>query len=200
MICVRGPVRGINRLPTVCRISYQQTNGGKKASRERPHHVIGCLVDEAGQLGLVGAIHEEESEAVIRVHNLDLGQVIVAIEGESVEDDLAVDEMGLVWARKGTVSNILLDSGSSFRGRYRDLEELERFVFPDLSVSVCQCTPVGMIWIDTSSTQSGYGAESSWHEASINVIGNSTASNTCIRSVSTTALQAYRSTKTKPQP
>jgi len=142
MICIRGPVSCIYRLPTVCRVSYKQTNRGKKASRERPHYVIGCLVDKAGQLGLVGAIHEEEAEAIICVHDLDLGKVIITIEGQSMEDDLAVDEIGLVWAGKGTVSNILLDSGSSFSGRYRDLEELERFVFPDSSVRVCQCTPV----------------------------------------------------------
>ena len=59
-----------------------------------------------------------------------------------MEDNIAVDEIGLVRPGERAVLDILLDPGLGFRRRDSDLEERERFIFPDLSVSICQSIPV----------------------------------------------------------
>jgi hypothetical protein len=66
------------------------------------------LVDEGGELWLVGCVEEEVAEAIVRVHDLDLGDVVVPVEGEGMEDDVGVD--GVCSAGAGEVAG--LDVGS----------------------------------------------------------------------------------------
>jgi hypothetical protein len=66
------------------------------------------LVDEGGELWLVGCVEEEVAEAIVRVHDLNLGEVVVAFEGECMEDDVGVD--GVCFAGAGEVAG--LDVGS----------------------------------------------------------------------------------------
>lgn len=89
-----GPIGGVDGLDAVGRVGDEDADGGEQPGGEGAADVGGRLVEEGGELGLVRGVEEEEAEGVVRVHDLDLGQVVVAVEGQGVEDDVTVDGVG----------------------------------------------------------------------------------------------------------
>lgn len=91
VVGARCPVAGVDFVGAEGRVGDEHADGSVEAGGECAADVGGGLVDEGGELLLVGCVQEEVAEAVVRVHDLDLREVIVAIEGEGMEDDVGVD-------------------------------------------------------------------------------------------------------------
>ncbi len=124
MVGGSGPVGGILGLESVRRVRNNDTDARQEASRESATDVVCGLIDEAGELRLVGGVEEEEPEAVVCVHDLDLAEIVVPFQGEGVEDDVAVDEVRLVRAGELASGDVGVDAGSCFRGGDGDFKEL----------------------------------------------------------------------------
>lgn len=102
------PVAGVDCVGPEGGVGNEHADRGVETGGECAADVAGGLVDEGGELRLVGGVEEEVAETVVRVHDLDLGEVVVPVEGEGMEDDVGVD--GVCFAGAGEVAG--LDVGS----------------------------------------------------------------------------------------
>ena len=66
-------------------VGHDEADGCAQAGGERTQDVEGGLVQEGGELGLVGGVEEEVSETVVRVHDVDGLELRVAVQGKRVE-------------------------------------------------------------------------------------------------------------------
>ena len=70
------------------RVGDDEADRGAQAGWEGTQDVQRRLVEEGGQLGLVGGVEEEVSEAVVGVHDVDSLEFGVAVERERVKRDV----------------------------------------------------------------------------------------------------------------
>lgn len=79
MVRIIRPIRRVHSIPTVRWIRDKEADGVTQSDGERSADVGRCLVEEGSQLGVVGAVDEEEAEAGVGVHYADEGLVVVAV-------------------------------------------------------------------------------------------------------------------------
>ena len=173
------PVGSVDVLEAVSRISDEDADGSQQAGGEGAEDVGGGLVEEGRQLGLVGGVEQEEAEGVVGVHDLDLREVVVALEGEGVEDDVRVDGGGGVGPGEAAAGDVGGDARSGFGGGHGHAEELEGGVFPYLREFIGERDPVAMIGVDAGAGEGCDAAEGGWHEGSVDVVRDPAASDTC---------------------
>ena len=131
---------------------------------------------------MVCCVEEEVAKAVVCVHDVDRLEAVIALEGEGMEGNRGgVNAGGLV----GTVVECGgigegLETGFGGRGWNGDGEELQGFVFPDLSVGGGEGGPVGMVGKDggVELRQCRDAAECGRNKSCVDVVWDMTASNT----------------------
>lgn len=82
------------------------------------------------------------AEAIVCVHYFYLRQIVVAIQGEGVEDNVCVDAGGLVGACEGRSVLVGFDKVLGLDLWDRHLEEGQGLIFPDLGKVVSLLSPV----------------------------------------------------------
>lgn len=100
------PILGVDWVAAEGRVGDEHADAGVETSGECAADIVGGLVEEGGELRLVGRVEEEVAEAVVRVHDLDLGEVVVAVEGEGMEDDVRVDRVCFAGAGEVAVLDV----------------------------------------------------------------------------------------------
>ena len=91
MVCTGCPVLGIDGVGTKGRVGNEHTRVSHKAGWEGAPDIGSSGVDQAGELVVVGCVEEEMAVAVICVHDFDFVEVIISVQSEGVECDIAVD-------------------------------------------------------------------------------------------------------------
>jgi hypothetical protein len=80
-----GPVCSIHGVVSVCWVGNKHADICHETGREGTLDVIGSGVEEGSQLSIIGCVEEEVTEARIRVHDFYLGEVVISVQGESME-------------------------------------------------------------------------------------------------------------------
>ena len=92
------PVLRVHGCTAECWVRDEHAGRGHQACWEGAADVGGGVVEVGGELGVVCGVEEEVAEAIVRVHDFYLGKVVVAVQGEGVEDNVRGDGGGLVGA------------------------------------------------------------------------------------------------------
>lgn len=102
MIGAVGKVPGVDWLIAKCGVGYDHAGIGHQTGWEGTPDVRGGLVDEECKLRLVCGVEEEMAEAVVGMHDLDLGEEVMVhvrtVQGEGVEGDVPINGICLVRA------------------------------------------------------------------------------------------------------
>jgi len=175
MIRAIRPIRSIDRITSIGRIGDQQPHRITEAHRERLQNIIRRLIDKSRELRLIRAVDQEMAKAIIRVHDLDDGLVIVAHQTEAMVHDVGRDVAGVGREAVTSLRRVVGDEGLCLADGHRDLEELEGTVFPDLGVCGCCGVPFRVARVEAGGRKCRYRAQSRGDQRGVDVVWDTTA-------------------------
>lgn len=80
MVCIIRPIGGIDWIIAVSWIRHQDPHICLESNGKGLLNIVGGLIDEGCQLVLIGGVEQVQAKAVIRVHHLHRGQIVVSVE------------------------------------------------------------------------------------------------------------------------
>lgn len=200
MVGTAGKISGIYRTTPVCWIGNYHSSIRHQPGREGTADVGSGLVDERGQLGLVGGVEEEMAETFVRVHDLYFREERVvhiwAVQREGVVVDIFVDGVSLVgtgeidcfgvvgYALAGCfLGDVNLNGQLLYNtaSQIEYLEKLQGLVLPHLGIAIRKPGPVVPIRINPFSRESCNRPQCSRYQSGINIKWDTARAESCIR-------------------
>jgi hypothetical protein len=174
MISIRREIRRINRFTAESRVRHNSSHRSAQSHRERHQQIIRRLINKSS-LRILG-IKQESPETIVGIHHFDQALIVIPIQRNTMVNNIRSNLIDIRRETQTTFSSVRLNEVAGFVLRYRDGEEGEGRVFPDLGVGGRYFVLGRMGSKETCRREGGDAAEGGWDESCVYVVGDATAS------------------------